>query len=346
MDNVLADAFDKFVAARCASETVREVERTRRAEALWADIEASGYLGLMVGEAAGGAGLGWRDAFDVLLACGRHALPVPLAETMWLRAVLSQAGIDAPSGPLAVAPHCTRASDRGVRCQAVPHGALADWVLVADAQACELWPVAPGERQASGVHGSLQAHLAWSARPQDAIVVPARADAPQAGALLSAGLMAGAMQQVLHITLMHANDRAQFGKSIGKFQAVQQQLSVMAEQTFAARMAAQIGCAVEGIVPHPLRAAVAKARAGEAADKVVAIAHAVHGAIGMTAEHGLQLHTRRLQEWRADFGSAAYWHARLGAALLAAPQRATLPFMLDELLPTAADRAALQGDTP
>jgi hypothetical protein len=59
----------------------------------------------------------------------------------------------------------------------------------------------------------------------------------------------------------------------------------------------------------------------------------VHGAIGVTAEHDLQLHTRRLQEWRADFGSQSYWHAQLGAALLAAPQPSTLQFLLAELVP-------------
>jgi acyl-CoA dehydrogenase len=101
---------------------------------------------------------------------------------------------------------------------------------------------------------------------------------------------------------------------------------------FAARMAAEIGCAGDGIAPHPLRAAVAKARASEAAAKVVAIAHAVHGAIGVTSEYDLQLHTRRLQEWRADFGSQGWWHAQLGHALVASPAP-TLPFMLDEMLP-------------
>ena len=156
------------------------------------------------------------------------------------------------------------------------------------------------------------------------------------GALITATLMAGAMQRVLEATLAYANDRAQFGKSIGKFQAVQQQLSVMAEQVFAARMAAEIGCASDGIAPQPLRAAVAKARASEAAEKVVAIAHAVHGAIGVTAEFDLQLHTRRLQEWRGDFGSQAYWHAQLGARAAGAHRSPTLPFLLDELLPRSA----------
>ena len=90
--------------------------------------------------------------------------------------------------------------------------------------------------------------------------------------------------------------------------------------------------------PQRLRAAVAKARAAEAAEKAVAIAHAVHGAIGATAEFDLQLVTRRLQEWRGDHGSASYWHAQLGRALLDARGTPTLPFLLDTLLPAAAAR--------
>ncbi|MEO7853992.1 MAG: acyl-CoA dehydrogenase family protein [Rubrivivax sp.] len=340
MDTLLADAFGKFLAGHCTPAVVREVERTQQATDLWAQIEASGYLDLLVPESGDGAGLGLREGFDVWLACGQHALPVPLAPTMWLRAVLAHAGIDAPPGPMAIAPQCSRANDGAVRCQAVPFGAVADWVLVADAQGCALWPVAPSQRSSTGVHGSLQAHLAWTAAPRHALALPTDVAGLHVGALLTATAMAGAMQRVLELTVRYANERSQFGKSIGKFQAVQQQLSVMAEQVFAARMAAQIGCVAEAgdeIRPDALRTAVAKARTSEAAQQVVAIAHAVHGAIGITGEYDLQLYTRRLQEWRGDFGSQAHWHAQLGAALLAAPQSATLPFLLAQLLlPTAA----------
>ena len=155
--------------------------------------------------------------------------------------------------------------------------------------------------------------------------------------------MAGALQRLLAMTLRYANERAQFGKPIGRFQAVQQQLAVLAEQAFAARMAAEIGCAEAAVQPQRLRAAVAKARAAEAAEKAVAIAHAVHGAIGVTAEYDLQLLTRRLQEWRGDHGSASYWHAELGRALVDAQGSATLPFVLDILLPGAAART--EGST-
>jgi len=331
MDALLFESIDRFVAGCSTPAVVREVEHGQGAAALWAELEFSGYADLLVDEAAGGAGLGLREAFALWLACGRHALPVQLGHTAWVRAVLPLAGVDAPKGPLTLAAQCSRDAQGGWSCQNVPFGMVADWVLVSDAQGAALLPVGGGERRTSGVHGSLQAHMRWPAQPAGAMPLPGPCDLWHAGALMTAALMAGALQRVLESTVAYANDRAQFGKSIGKFQAVQQQLSVMAEQVFAARMAAEIGCAGDGIAPHPLRAAVAKARASEAAEKVVAVAHAVHGAIGVTAEYDLQLHTRRLQEWRSDFGSQGYWHMQLGQALLAA-SAPTLPFMLDELL--------------
>jgi acyl-CoA dehydrogenase len=327
MDALLFESIDRFLAGCCPPATVREVEAGRGAAALWAQIEDSGYADLLVPEAAGGAGLGLDDAFALWLACGRHGLPLPLAHTAWVRAVLVRSGTTVPHGPLTMAVATRRDADGALHCQGVPFGAAAEWVLVGDA----LLPVAAGERVPTGVHGSLQAHIRWPAQAPGALRVSATADTLQAGALISAALMAGAMQRVLDATLKYANERAQFGKPIGKFQAIQQQLAVMAEQVFAARMAAEVGCAGDGLWPHLQRTAVAKARAGEAADKVVAIAHAVHGAIGATAEYDLQLYTRRLQEARGDFGSCTYWHAELGRALLAA-RGPVLPFLLDELL--------------
>ncbi|HSV46246.1 MAG TPA: acyl-CoA dehydrogenase family protein, partial [Ramlibacter sp.] len=100
--------------------------------------------------------------------------------------------------------------------------------------------------------------------------------------------------------------------AIGKFQAIQHQLSVMAEHVAAARMAAEAGFASDSSRPTVSACAVAKARASEAAQQVASIAHAVHGAIGVTEEYDLQLYTRRLHDWRAAHGSEAHWHRLLG----------------------------------
>ena len=107
----------------------------------------------------------------------------------------------------------------------------------------------------------------------------------------------------------------------------------MAEQVAAAQMAAAMGCSGAGPLPRPLRAALAKARASEAAALAAGIAHAVHGAIGVTAEFDLQLHTRRLHEWRADFGAESHWNTVLGHALLASGPDPALDFMRRELFP-------------
>ena len=333
MDRLLVESFEKLVQGACSPAVVREAERSLDVAALWSQIEASGYLDLLVPE-EGDAGL--REAFPLWLACGAHALPVPLPQTMWARGLL---GARAPAGPIALADRVHHDSDGRLRCAAVPFGAVATALLLRTPQGeLRCVPLVRAEVQRSGVHGSLQADIVLPARLDDARPLPAGTDLQAAGALITATMMAGALQRVLAMTLQYANDRAQFGKPIGKFQAVQQQLSVLAEQAFAARMAAELACAESGLLPQRLRAAVAKARAAEAAEKAVAIAHAVHGAIGVTAEFDLQLLTRRLQEWRGDHGSASFWHAALGRALVAARGR-TVPFLLDVLLPAAAKRS-------
>ena len=65
MDTLLVESFERLLQGACTPALVREVERTAEASALWSDIEASGYLDLLIPE-QGGAGL--RDAFPLWLA--------------------------------------------------------------------------------------------------------------------------------------------------------------------------------------------------------------------------------------------------------------------------------------
>ena len=76
--------------------------------------------------------------------------------------------------------------------------------------------------------------------------------------------------------------------------------------------AAEAAFATGDRLPGAAACAVAKARTSEAAQLIASIAHAVHGAIGITEEYDLQLSTRRLHEWRVAHGSEAWWHRRVG----------------------------------
>jgi alkylation response protein AidB-like acyl-CoA dehydrogenase len=331
-DDPLSAHFERLLGDAVTPAVVRQVEAGGATAALWARFEDSGFLDAMVPEGLGGAGQTLAAATPLLLALGRQAVPLPLAQTLFLRGVLAQQGRAAPHGALALADRVRLADDGAIFCPGVPFGMVSDHVAVALPSGACLLPVAAAERTATGVHGSLRADLRWPARPRDALACDATPPWAEAGAALSAALLAGGMERVLQMTLDFANQREQFGRSIGRFQAVQHQLAVMAEQVAAARMAAELGCAGTGLWPHPLRAALAKARTSEAAAQVAAIAHAVHGAIGVTAEFDLQQHTRRLHESRADFGAEGHWQRVLGRALLASPD-ATLPFMLSALIP-------------
>jgi acyl-CoA dehydrogenase len=136
-------------------------------------------------------------------------------------------------------------------------------------------------------------------------------------AVLAAGQMAGAMSAVQALTVEYALTRKQFGREIGRFQAVQHQIAVMTEETMAARMAAQAAFVGRPSEVTERRAATAKCRCGQAAERVCAIAHAVHGAIGVSEEHVLHRHTRRLRAWRFAHGGESWWAQRLGDWALA-----------------------------
>ncbi len=137
-------------------------------------------------------------------------------------------------------------------------------------------------------------------------------------AATAAVLMAGAIAEIQAMTVDYAMLRKQFGREIGRFQAIQQQIAVMAEEAAAARMSAQLAFVGPVDTLSPVRAGTAKLRCAQAARSVSAIAHAVHGAIGMSEEHRLHHFTRRLRHLAAAHGGESWWAAKLGDHVLAA----------------------------
>jgi acyl-CoA dehydrogenase len=149
--------------------------------------------------------------------------------------------------------------------------------------------------------------------------------------VLTTAQIAGAAARVLEMSIAHAQQRTQFGKAIGSFQAVQHQLSVMAEHACAARMAAQLSFASASHLPDRTLAAMGKSVAGEAAAVIAAGGHAVHGAIGITAEFDLQLYTRRLLAWRVQAGSPSHWAMQVARQWWAGTHPRAIDFALERL---------------
>lgn len=312
------DSIDRLLADVCSPAVIRQIEASRDGRALWQTLADSGFADLLVPEDAGypeGAGLGWDSAWQVLFAAGRHAVCVPFGQTLFARAVLAHLG------QTVNAQHCVamsgfgRVTDQGVlTAQGVPGVGLADEVLIqagemvyhVDRADCVLEPV--------GGAGCFDANVVVTKTRPIGSLSPGMV--AQGSALVLAVQLAGVAERVLDMTLGYANDRNQFGKPIGRFQAVQQQITEMAEQVYALRMASQLGCQTTGWQPIHLQAALAKSQTSACAQRIATIAHAVHGAIGVTHAYDLQIYTRKLYEWARSEGGSQYWAAQLGQAAL------------------------------
>jgi alkylation response protein AidB-like acyl-CoA dehydrogenase len=297
--------------------TIRAIEGGASAQPLWAAFAESGFLELMTSEDNGGAGLSLQAMAPIFVGFGRYAAPLPIAQAIAARVLLERSATAAPHGMITLAGRCVRDADGNVTAPFVPFGMLADLVLGNLDGDTVLLDGARARRAASGVHGSLCGTLTWA---RDAVPSPLDhrgEDVLTFSAAIHAAALAGAMDRVFAMTLQYCNERSQFGKSIGKFQAVQHQLSVMAQHVAATGMAAELAFASIDRVPQRLPTAIAKARASMAVTLVASTAHALHGAIGVTEEYDLQLYTRRMHEWRMADGSEIWWNRVVGQALLA-----------------------------
>jgi acyl-CoA dehydrogenase len=137
------------------------------------------------------------------------------------------------------------------------------------------------------------------------------------GAATRSVMMAGAMTAMLELSVAYAMERNQFGRPISQFQAIQQQLAVLAGEVAACQRAAD--ALNTALVPlNELDIAIAKARIGAAVGSATDIAHQVHGAMGYTMEHTLNLRSRRLWCWRDEYGNDNHWQQLVGRLVVAA----------------------------
>ena len=325
---MFTEAIESILADHCTPTSIRAIERGEPATALWSALSDAGFLELMASEASGGADLALDAVFPIFVAFGRHAVPVPAAQSIAARALLGDTS--APAGMIALAGHARREDDGGVSAALVSFAMTADHVIANLDGQLLLLDCSKARRTSTGVHGSLTASLHWPAIP--AVINANGQDVALFNAAIHAAAMAGAMERLFGMTLAYCNDRIQFGKPIGKFQSIQHQLSVMAEHVACAGVAAELAFPANAKIPRQLAAATAKARTSMSVPLVASTAHALHGAIGITEEFDLQLYSRRLHEWRMAEGSETYWNRIVGEALLAQPEQRVLDFVMEKVM--------------
>ncbi|WP_110950383.1 acyl-CoA dehydrogenase [Pseudomonas bohemica] len=346
MRELFGSTIERLLADGSDSETVLASEGGVWSAALWEAIEDSGFTLAAAPESLGGADAGWADLYVIARAAGRHAVPLPLAEALLGNWLLGRCGLEPQSTGLSFAASAqlslTAGRVSGV-VRDVPWGRhVQSVVAVADTKGVGPSLVVLARERAQAVEQSLNV----AGEPRDALfftdaTVVDSAPLPNGlssevlqigGALIRSAQIAGALSRLLDMTSEYASQRNQFGKPIGAFQAIQQQLAVFAEQTAAANSAAEAAFVQSDRALNWFAIAVAKVCAADAATQGANIAHAVHGAIGFTQEYALQLYTRRLWAWRGEFGCATRWSQQIGAQVCAVGGEGFWPLLTQDCL--------------
>lgn len=138
-----------------------------------------------------------------------------------------------------------------------------------------------------------------------------------AGALLAAAEMCGAGQSCIDYTVDYLNQRKQFGRPIGAYQALKHttvHAHVQIEQARSHLYAAAhvFGQGVEGEIAVRMAKAAAGPALAFAADRSIQF----HGGYGFTYECDAQLYRRRAIWGEAQFGDAMYQRRRLADLIL------------------------------
>lgn len=282
----------------------------------WQAIANLAIPSLLVPEDAGGFGGTWQDAAIVFRLAGYHALSLPVAEAAIASHLAVGLGLEG-RGTIA------ERTD-GVIAQSAFTGRVLGAVM--SVNAAFIAAPAPGGgtmliatpqgQCMPGTNPAEEARDVWHFEGVSVQIVPQ--DVFQLGSFAQVAKIAGALDAALALSVGYVNERQQFGRALGKFQAVQQSLASFACEAAAAN------CALTGFASALDRgdasyeAAAAKLRANRAVGQGTAIAHQVHGAIGFTREYHLHPFTRRLWSARSEFGGDSFWAAELGGRIAAA----------------------------
>ena len=269
---------------------------------LWRRLADLGVTGLGVPEHHGGLGADVPDLMVAFEALGFHCVPGAWTDTV---AVLPALLDDPILG--SVASGEARAS--------VAFGPHVPYAL--DADLADIRIMVDGSRLRSFTPGDQLSSIDSSRRLFEIVpgadIGPAR-DAGRAfdlGVLATAAQLLGAGRWLLDTSVAYAGQRRQYGREIGKYQAVKH---LLADVVTALELARPLlyGAAV---TLSRQDVSAAKVACGNAALLAARTGLQVHGAIGYTAEHPLGARLLRVRALASAWGTAEVHRRRILAAV-------------------------------
>lgn len=339
----------KLHAMVAADPTPERVPQAQWDAELWRRMVDLGWTGIIVPEAAGGAGMPLVAAVGLVEEVGRAAVPCPLLTTLNATCVLSGCGADASAalteivGGAAATLALTGSAGEWdvdgteVECRDgrlhgtawfVQEARKVDRLLVAARQGADIalyWVDArdPGVSILPDAIVDLtrdQAHVAFDGVAGACLCADARGALSRAMPAIWTALaadIAGAAEWQLQTTVEYVGTRKQFDRPLGFFQAVKHPLvNVMVQIDETRSLVYNAACAFDTEPEWAARYAhMAKASSSDTAALASGSSIQCHGGIGFTWECYLHLYFKRQKHSQVLWGDAG-WHRRRLADLL------------------------------
>jgi acyl-CoA dehydrogenase len=330
--DLLIETATKIFDKHCTKEILMEAEKGMWSDSLWKILQNSGMHLIGISEGKGGGGGDVEDVLSYLKIVGKYAVPLPLAENFLANWMITNSGLDVLEEPATIAadifffkrtdngwivngkgthiPWASKVKHLVVIGQTENHENV---IGILDLQKCRI---------------ESRENLAKEPRDDvlaDNVFVPVKSvsqrlftedDLEKMRMATKIMLMAGALEKILELTISYAKERTQFGRPIGKFQVIKQQLAIMAGEAVVAHTAhgATIHAVQHAQATNKIK--MAKIQLNQAATKVTNIAHQILGAMGYTNEHILHYYTKRLWSWREECGRERNLSAEIGSEIL------------------------------
>ncbi|MGZ8829181.1 MAG: acyl-CoA dehydrogenase family protein [Thermoanaerobaculia bacterium] len=341
---LLKETARQFLSRECKPERVRRLMETDTAydAALWQAIADQGWTGLIVPESHGGLGAGIVELAVVAEEMGRACVPGPFLSTIFATALqpphLEKIAAGEIKATVAILEQTANWDLESIRLKAsrdreafllsgaklfVPDAAVAD-VLFCVARAADGLVVVAVARGAAGLTIEPMRSMDDTRKLYRITFDGVRGEALPNADIVSAmnvatvalcAEMVGGMGWILDATVEYAKTRQQFGRAIGSFQAVQHQCADMVLLTESARSATYYAAwaLTENAPGAQLAVSVAKSYCSDAYREVGNRGIQVHGGIGFTWEHDLQLYYKRAKSSETLFGDATFHRERIAS---------------------------------
>jgi len=305
----------QFIAARFKPDKVRELAEAGEYEgALWTEVSELGWPGIAIGEEFGGQGLGMVELVVLCEELGYACAPLPFLSNAVAGLVIEGAGSDEQKQRWLPG----IASGEG-------RAAVGDESVVIDADGAEvivlfgpdgpsLVPAADASFEALDLIDQTRRYARGSTVAGEPLTGDVEAATDRMVVAVAAELV-GVGQRALDMAVEYAKEREQFERPIGSFQGVSHACAKMLYDIEEARSLTYAAAWAADAEPEslPMAAAMAKARASEAAWDTCKASIQVHGGIGFTWEHDLHFLLKRARADSQLFGSAAQHKERVAA---------------------------------